>query len=399
MSPDLRLAAWGVTDVGRVREANEDAHHVDAQGEVFICADGMGGQAAGEVASRMAVEGFLTLLSRPGWKPVRDRWLEDPTLDNRRAVQDFLVAAVQKTHAAIFQRSQQERDKRGMGTTFEALVVAGKGAFLVHVGDSRIYLIRDRNALQVTQDHSLIETMLAAGRGTREELKKSNMKSALVNAMGATPDLAIDVLHFTLTTGDRFVLCTDGLHEYFEDEEELCSVLDQRPGEAGAKRLVELANERGGKDNITCVLVHVEQVAGPPVSRSLKHDLDALKASPLMQGLTFPEALQMLRFAVEREVRPGEALPRITTGDDTGYMVLDGEVVVSEERTLGPGQLAHAAALVGETSLDGFPHAPRGARVLAIRRNDFLGLAKDHPSLGVKLLLNLAKLLAGERVA
>jgi hypothetical protein len=256
--------------------------------------------------------------------------------------------------------------------------------------------LRERNVLQVTQDHSLIETMLAAGRGTREELKKSNMKSALVNAMGATPDLAIDVLYFTLTTGDRFLLCTDGLHEYFEDEEELCAVLDGHPGEEGVKKLVDLANERGGKDNITCVLVSVLQVPGPPVSRSLKHDLDALKASPLLQGLSFQEALLTLRFAVERELRPGEALPRITTGDDTGYMVLDGEIVMPDERRLGPGELAHPAALIGELSADGFPHAPEGARVLAIRRNDFLALAKDHPHLGVKLLLNLAKLLAAE---
>jgi serine/threonine protein phosphatase PrpC len=390
-----RIWACGVTDVGRVREHNEDFHHVDPRGEVFVCADGMGGQAAGEVASRMAVEGFVATLGGSGWAQLKARWLAEPLHEHLRAIQDFLVHATRRVHHAIYSRAQDEPDKRGMGTTFEAMVIVGRDAFLVHVGDSRIYLLRDENTLQVTQDHSLIETMLAAGRGTREELKRANIKSALVNAMGATPDLAIDVLHFTLTTGDRFVLCTDGLHEYFPDEEELRHVLDE-PGEAGVRRLVGLANERGGKDNITCVLVDVQSVPGPPVPRTLKHDLDALKASPLLEGLSFQETLKTLRAAVEREVRPGEALPRITTGDDTGYMVLDGEVRV-DERALGPGSLAHAAALIGENSFDGFPHAPLGARVLAFRRNDFEALARDQPALGVKLLLNLARILAAER--
>jgi len=397
LGPVLKIASFGVTSVGRVREHNEDAHHVDPAGEVFVCADGMGGQAAGEVASQMAVAGFLGGLARPGWNRLKERWIEDPTLDNRRAIQDFLVATAQRSHGAIYARSLMETDKRGMGTTFEALVLVGRDGFLVHVGDSRIYLLRDRNALQVTQDHSLIETLLAAGRGTREELKAAGIKSALVNAMGATPDLAIDAVHFTLTTGDRFLLCTDGLHEYFEDEEELWRVLDEHPGEEGVRRLVDLANQRGGKDNITCVLVWIQQVEGPPISRNFKHDLDALKASPLLKELTFPEALLTLRFAVERELRPGEALPRITTGDDTAYIVLDGEVATPDGRRLLAGDLVHSAALIGEPSGDGFPHAPDGARVLAIRRNDFLGLAKDHPIIGVKLLLNLARMLVRAR--
>jgi serine/threonine protein phosphatase PrpC len=394
----LQLAAWGVTDVGRVREHNEDAHHVDPNGEVYVCADGMGGQAAGEVASTMAIEGFLAGLKLPGWKRVKDRWLNDPILDNRHAIQDYLVAALQKSHAAIFMKSQEEAEKRGMGTTFESLVIVGRDGFLVHVGDSRIYLIRDRNTLQVTQDHSLIETMLAAGRGTREELKKSMMKSAVVNAMGATPDLAIDVLHFTLTTGDRFLLCTDGLHEYYDDEEEIWRILDEFPGEEGVHKLVQTANERGGKDNITAVLVWIQAVSGPPVSRNLKRDLDALKASPLLRGLSIQEALKTLRFTVEREMRAGEALPRITTGDETAYLVLEGDVVLPDDRHLVPGDLVHSASLIGETGTPGLPHAPAGARVLAIRRNDFLGLAKDHPTLGVKLLLNLARILATETV-
>ncbi len=390
----LQLAAWGVTHVGRVREHNEDAHHVDALGQIFIAADGMGGMAAGEVASRMAVDGFLAALQLPGWRRVKDRWLNDPTLDNRHAVQDYLVAATQKSHAAIYLKSQEDSEKRGMGTTFEVLVIVGRDGFLVHVGDSRIYLIRDRNSLQVTQDHSLIETMLAAGRGTREELKKSMMKSAVVNAMGATPDLAIDVLHFTLTTGDRFLLCTDGLHEYYDDEEEIWRILDEHPGEEGAHKLVQTANDRGGKDNITAVLVWIQAVSGPPVSRNLKRDLDALKASPLLTGLSVQEALKTLRFAVEREMRTGEALPRITTGDDTAYLVLENEVVLPDDRRLQPGELVHPGALIGEPGTGGLPHAPVGARVLAIRRNDFLGLAKDHPSLGVKLMTNLARILA-----
>jgi len=220
------------------------------------------------------------------------------------------------------------------------------------------------------------------------------MRIAVVNALGATPDLAVDTLHISLSTGDKFLLCSDGLHEYFNDEEELGQVLDSLPGEAGVARLVEMANERGGKDNITALLVWVLSVPGPQISRDLKHDLNALKSSAFFEGLTLQEALQTLRVCVERELRAGEALPRITTGDDTAYLVLDGTIVTARGDSVGPGAVIHPQALVGGEEPEGLAHSPFPARVLAVRRNDFLRLCNEHRALGIKLLTSLCKILS-----
>lgn len=389
----IQIRAFSGTDVGKVREHNEDASYVDPEGRLFMVADGMGGQNAGEVASSMAIEELRAEMGDAFARKTCERFLNDPSLDTRREVQQLLVSAVQAVHGRIYERAQEESDKRGMGTTLEAMLVLGRDAFLVHVGDSRIYLVRDRSVLQVTQDHSLLETLLAAGRGSREELKKSTMKNAVVNALGATPDLAVDTLHISLSTGDKFLLCSDGLHEYFGDEEELGQVLDSLPGEAGIARLIEIANERGGRDNITGLLVWVLSVPGPQISRDLKHDLQALKSSTLFMGLTLQEALQTLRVCVEREVRSGEALPRITTGDDTAYIVLDGTIVTARGDSVGPGTVIHPQALVGGEEPDGLAHSPFPARVLAVRRNDFLRLCNEHRALGIKLLTSLSQIL------
>jgi PPM family protein phosphatase len=390
----VQIRAFSGTDIGRVRTANEDTHYVDPEGRLFLVADGMGGQNAGEIASGMAVSELRAELEDSFAKKTCERFLNDPSLDTRREVQQLLVSSVQAVHAKIFERAQDEPDKRGMGTTLEAMLVLGRDAFLVHVGDSRIYLVRDRSVLQVTQDHSLLETLLAAGRGSREELKKSTMKNAVVNALGATPDLAVDTLHIPLSTGDKFLLCSDGLHEYFDDEEELGSVIDSLPGEAGVGRLIEMANERGGKDNITAIVVWILAVPGPQISRDLKRDLQALKSSALFGGLTLQEAIQALRICVEREARAGEALPRITTGDDTAYIVLEGTVVTARGDSVGPGTVIHPQALVGGEEPDGLAHSPFVARVLAVRRNDFLRLCNEHRTLGLKLLTNLCLILS-----
>jgi len=170
-------------------------------------------------------------------------------------------------------------------------------------------------------------------------------------------------------------------------------VLDSLPGEAGIARLIEMANERGGKDNITALLVWVLSVPGPQISRDLKRDLQALKSSAMFMGLTLQEALQMLRVCVEREVRSGEALPRITTGDDTAYIVLDGTIVTARGDSVGPGAIIHPQALVGGEEPDGLAHSPFPARVLAVRRNDFLRLCNEHRALGIKLLTSLSQIL------
>jgi len=255
------------TDVGMIREHNEDSSLIDPDGNFFIVADGMGGHAAGEVASAMAVEEMNRALDA-----ARDKILDfagHPNDDLRKGLIELLEASVKATHQAVFERGSREQDKKGMGTTLEVLLVAGPEAFLGHVGDSRTYLLRDGKMYQVTTDHTVAEILLLEGKLTPEEARFSPLRTVLVNAIGVSSDVLVDLAHIELREGDKLLLCSDGLHDYFPSERELGDLLIEQSGQDGLDRLVKMAKDRGGHDNITGILVEVVQgiplkETGPP---------------------------------------------------------------------------------------------------------------------------------------
>lgn len=254
----VTLEAWLVTDVGVVRDHNEDSAHMEPQKGFFIVADGMGGHAAGEVASAMAVDTVRTTLEKA--KAEIDAFKKAPTDAGRRGIVQLLQSAVLSAHQAVYQRGQNEPDKAGMGTTLDVVLVAGPEAFVAHVGDSRTYLIRDGRSSQITTDHTVAEVLVIEGKLTIEEAQVSPLRTILVNAIGVSADVGVEMAHVTLKRGDRLLLCSDGLHDYFPVEEEIAQKLsDEKPGDA-LKDMVELAKNRGGHDNITGVAVHVTEV-------------------------------------------------------------------------------------------------------------------------------------------
>ncbi|MEO8703980.1 MAG: protein phosphatase 2C domain-containing protein [Kofleriaceae bacterium] len=254
----MTLEAWLVTDVGVVRDHNEDSAHMEAVKGFFIVADGMGGHAAGEVASAMAVETVRVTLEAA--KPEIDAFKKAPTDAGRRGIVQLLQSAVLSAHQAVFQRGQNEQDKAGMGTTLDVVLVAGPEAFVAHVGDSRTYLIREGRSSQITTDHTVAEVLVIEGKLTIEEAQVSPLRTILVNAIGVSADVGVEMAHVTLKRGDRLLLCSDGLHDYFPVEEEIAQKLSSdKPGDALAD-MVELAKTRGGHDNITGVAVHVTEV-------------------------------------------------------------------------------------------------------------------------------------------
>jgi len=254
----VTLEAWLVTDVGMVREHNEDSAFMEAEKGFFIVADGMGGHAAGEVASAMAVETVRTTLDAAG--PEIDAFKTAPTDSGRRGIVQLLQSAVLSAHQAVYQRGQNEADKAGMGTTLDVVLVAGPEAFVAHVGDSRTYLIREGRSSQITTDHTVAEVLVIEGKLTIEEAQVSPLRTILVNAIGVSADVGVEMAHVTLKRGDRLLLCSDGLHDYFPVEGEIAQKLSaDAPGDA-LKEMVELAKTRGGHDNITGVAIHVTEV-------------------------------------------------------------------------------------------------------------------------------------------
>ena len=250
----LRRTGFALTDLGRKRTTNEDAFFLDDGLGLYIVADGMGGHAAGEVASREAVDTLYGMVKR-GIRGLRD--LVDPLSEtDARAACRLMEAAVQAATYFVYSIAEIDRDKSGMGTTISALLVLGDYAVTAQVGDSRIYRVHNGIVEQLTEDHTLIAWQLKQGLITPQEAARSPHKNVITRAVGNREYVQVDTRCVPLTPGLRFLLCSDGLHGYLKDED--IPAIIEVGGAAAVERFVGLANDRGGKDNITAVLVELD---------------------------------------------------------------------------------------------------------------------------------------------
>lgn len=233
------MKVYALTHVGRVRTVNQDAYYLPAAGENFaVVADGMGGHRAGEIASKIAVEEFT-------------RWLRCAPRPN----EDLMELAVSEANRAIYLKAKAEPDKAGMGTTLTSLWIDADRVYLAHVGDSRAYLLRDGEMTQLSRDHSLVAEMVERGEITPQEAKVHPHRHYITRALGTGTHVTPDVSCFERSPGDIWLLCSDGLSSYIE-QDELGELLMGR-GDWGHKvtHMVELALKRGGSDNITVVVI------------------------------------------------------------------------------------------------------------------------------------------------
>ncbi len=252
--PRLRHRGFGLTDLGRKRKSNEDAFFVDDELGLYVVADGMGGHAAGEVASREAVDTLYGMVKR-GIGELHE--LVDPvTEEDSRAACRLMESAVQAATYMVFSLAELDRDKSGMGTTISALLILGDYAITAQVGDSRVYRVHDGMVEQLTEDHTLIAWQIKQGLITPQEAKKSPHRNVITRAVGNREYVQVDTRLVALEPGHRFLLCSDGLHGYLHDSD-IAPIVAQG-GEAAVKSFINLANERGGKDNITAILVEID---------------------------------------------------------------------------------------------------------------------------------------------
>ncbi len=388
---------WPATDVGRVRDHNEDSFLVDKKLNLFVVADGMGGHAAGEVASSVAV------------RTVRESLLGDRDSllafeqghggTSRTDVVRLIELSVQQACSAVYQLGQEDESKRGMGTTLDALLIVGSRGFIAHVGDARIYLYRQGSVHQLTEDHSLINELLKRGRLTREQIEKVQYKNAVTRAVGVYESVEVDVFDFDVLAGDRFLLCSDGLHGYLEDGE-LSALFEQTPEEELSQRLIDLANERGGKDNITAVVVRIPDAeAGvDKLAREVHLKLDILHEMPMFRFLTYQELVRVMNITDVRVFAPGDPVVREGEDGDELFIVLTGRVRVhsgdTDITTLGPGQHFGEMALIDKSPRSASITADEESKLLAIRRRDFFDIVRKDHDVAVKLLWSFLGALA-----
>jgi protein phosphatase len=250
----MRRTGFGLTDVGRKRTSNEDAFFLDDRLGLYVVADGMGGHAAGEVASQEAVETVFGMVKR-GISDLHE--LVDPVSpEDSRAACRLMESSVQGATYMVFSMAELDREKSGMGTTISAMLILGDYAITAQVGDSRIYRIHEGRVEQLTEDHTLIAWQIRQGLITPQEAKRSPHRNVITRAVGNREYVQVDTRLVPMKPGDRFLLCSDGLHGYLHDQD--IPPVIELGGEAAAKRFIELANDRGGKDNITAILVEID---------------------------------------------------------------------------------------------------------------------------------------------
>ncbi|HNS98856.1 MAG TPA: protein phosphatase 2C domain-containing protein [Polyangiaceae bacterium] len=248
------VRSFGASDIGRFRKVNQDAYLRDDDLGLYVVADGMGGHAAGEVASLEAVDTLYGMIKR-GLASMGDKLSSGITEDNARAACRLVEGAVQAATYMVFAMAELDREKSGMGTTISALLVLGNHAVIGQVGDSRVYQVRGGKAVQLTEDHTLIAWELKQGLITPEQAKHSPHKNIITRAVGNRDYVQVDTSLVELHPADRYLLCSDGLHGYLRTEE--IAHLCMSDGQSVVENLIHIANARGGKDNITAVLVEV----------------------------------------------------------------------------------------------------------------------------------------------
>src|SRR5580692_10843753 len=398
LSDSIRF--YAATDVGKVRDHNEDNFLVDKKLALFVVADGMGGHAAGEVASAIAVRTLHEEIRRE--KDLLDDYAQGGTgavKVTRKDVVAVVEQAVQRACSKIHQEALVDPQKRGMGTTLSALLIVGDQGFIGHVGDSRIYLARGGRPQQVTEDHTVYNELIKRGKLMREQIDKVQQKNAITRAVGVYERVEVDTLVLDLIGGDVLVLASDGLHGYLESPDELQAPL-QLEGSDGVKALIDLANQRGGKDNITTVVVRVGdgQAGDPAQAKRLALKRDVLANMPLFSRLSERELLRVMQAVQVREFKDGDVIIREGDKGDELFIVLEGKVRVSRgEQTLthlGPGEHVGEMALIRSVPRSATVTAVGPAELIAIRRADFFEILRREHEVAVKMLWQFLGVLA-----
>ena len=400
----MELTFAAATDVGRQRSHNEDNFLIDKKLRLFLVADGMGGHAAGEVASSIAVHEVRDAIHNN--RDLIDRYRVDHPGVQSYEILQVLEHAVQAACGAVHARAQAEQDKRGMGTTATVLLIAGGGdhlrGFIAHVGDSRCYLARQNQCHVLTEDHSLMNELVRRGKLNREQIESSpykQYKNAVTRAVGVYSSVEVDTFDFDILPGDRLLLCSDGMYAYI-DEDELPKQLAEGDIKDVPRRLVDRANAGGGHDNITSVVIRVGETTSAelaPRSAEVSLKLDVLKSMQMFRFLSYKELVRVGNIAEMIELQTDQVIFTQGQPGDAMYVVVSGSVrlakgdkIVAE---LGKGHHFGEMSLVDRSVRSLTATAAELTRLVVISRADFYDIIKREPASAVKMLWSFVQVL------
>lgn len=391
---------YATTDVGRVRDHNEDNFLVDKRLAFSVVADGMGGHAAGEVASALAVRIIHEEVKKH--REIIEKYSDEGVSARMgsKEILGLLETAVQRACARINDEARVDSAKRGMGTTLSSLLIVGSYGFIAHVGDSRIYLLRDGNVQQVTEDHTVYNELIKRGKLTKEQIDKVAQKNAITRAVGVYERVEVDTLTIEVLPGDQFLLASDGLHGYIAHTAELEPYFEEENGDVAARDLIDLANRKGGKDNITAIIVRLGKGDEKDDSRARRLQLkrELLSKMPLFARLSEREMLRIMQVAEVVSYEPGEVVVQEGDRGDELFIVQSGEVQISRGETIlnefGPGEHFGEMALIRAVPRSATVTASEPSDLIVLHRSDFFEVLRKEPELAVKLLWQFLGVLA-----
>jgi serine/threonine protein phosphatase PrpC len=393
----MQIQAFGQSDVGCVRTHNEDSFRVDPELGLYLVCDGMGGHAAGEVASATAAAEMHRFIA------AQRQTLQgfDGSAEAIQATASLVGQAVLHASKAVFDVASGDKGKHGMGTTCVIMLTVGGKGFMANVGDSRLYLSRDSQLYQLSTDHNFLNEAVAQGMMSPEQAALSPHAHVLTRAVGTQPSVCPDMLVFDILPGDTYLLCSDGLYEYTQDPEELCSMLGVSSLKDIPGHLVKRALEGGGHDNITAVVVRAAAHQGQLANErrdSIVRGLDALRDIELFRDLSMAELVKLYNLLETQRVEPGTAI--IGEGEASGHLfvIVSGSVMVERERakiaTLGPGAHFGEMALLNQKPRSATVVAEEPTTLLKLARADFHELMHHEPSIATKFLWKFAQTLS-----
>jgi len=401
----MELTFGAATDVGKQRDHNEDNFLIDKKLRLFIVADGMGGHAAGEVASSITVHKVRDAVYN-NRDLLEEFKQEDHRIEGVEILQ-ILEHALQSACSTVYQKAQRESEKRGMGTTASVLLIAGAPGrlrgFIAHVGDSRIYLGRQDQVHQLTEDHSLMNELLKRGKIKKDEFDSSpykQFKNAVTRAVGVYASVEVDTFDFDILPGDSYLLCSDGLFVYLNEETLAQQLAEGDIGEV-PKTLIDIANNGGGHDNITSIVIRIgqelsEEVGDRAEEVSLKIEL--LKSLQMFRYLSYKELVRIMNITETKTLDEEEELFKEGDPGESMYIVLAGSVVMRKGEldvaTLGKGQHFGEMSLIDRSQRSLTAVASARSRLIVVHRKDFYAIIKKEPTLAVKLLWSFVQVLA-----
>jgi serine/threonine protein phosphatase PrpC len=379
------------TDVGLKRRQNEDALLALEDYGLFVVADGVGGRKAGELASAITVDTFQSYA--PRLKEAVDEYGAEPSQSTKNTVLAILDEAANTASSRVYETAHGT-GREGMTTTLAAMIIGGGAAFIVHVGDSRVYRLQHGRLQQLTEDHSLLNEQIKAGLLTAEDAASSRNKNVITRAVGLYPSVHADTLWVELLDGDRLLVCSDGLSDLVRPDRML-ELLRRPDVNQAVESLVDEALACGGKDNITTIAVDAES----------KLDVDSVNARArvmerlfLFEDLPYQARMRVGRIIYDKRVSAGETVMREGEPGDTMYVVVQGtfSVLVGRREVASLREGEH----MGELSL--IDDSPRSATIIARTPGLLLAIERDalrqwcavEPAVGNRILWKLLSKLS-----